>query len=137
MPSPLVACPPHRDDSRTSSGHQRGLEARPANISRRQGFRSARLSEGRSALGTGRQCTRKLLSPPAFRSRVRRERARTLLGSRRLQEKEKDQEKGRRRPFLRSRIPTHRSAARVCPSPRGACAMEGIDVGQPRRRSCA
>ena len=25
MPSPLVACPLHRDDSRTSSGHQRGL----------------------------------------------------------------------------------------------------------------
>jgi hypothetical protein len=25
VPSSLVACPPHRDDSRTSSGHQRGL----------------------------------------------------------------------------------------------------------------
>ena len=141
MPSPPVACSLHRDDSRTSSGHQRACNLVPRTSLARQGFRSARLSEGRSARGKATPSTRKLLSPPAFRSRVRRERARTLLGSRRLLEKEKARRKGRRRPFSQPSQEFRRIARLrgVPPSPGGACAgaVEGIGRRQPRQRSCA
>src|SRR5262249_56156457 len=80
----------------------------------RQGFRSARFSEGRSARDTGHPEHAETVSPPALQSRVRR-----VLASRRLQEKEQGTDKGRRRLFSQPSQEFRRggSPVRVCPLP--------------------